>query len=474
MLRPRKASLLVLTAFAVPAAFAAEYKPGEVIVKYKEGIFRSRTAMNALYDSVNASDIQRFEGIMTGYERLVIGDKLNVKDAVAELNKNPAIEYAQPNYILRAYPMITETTPRSSLRALDGEDEDNGRYPCIIPGIPLPPGCTDDDTGGDTPSDPTAARPALKEPPQEVTPAVADPDLGKTYGMTKIQAQKAWDVHRGSKSMIVADIDTGIDYNHEDLSYNMWRNPNPSDKKDTVGFNFVFNDGLPWDDNEHGTHTGGTIAAVGGNGIAISGVIQNVSLMSLKFLSGDGGGTTSDAIRAIDYAVEHGAKVLSNSWGGHGDPDNKALKDAIDRAKSKDVLFVAAAGNESSDNDGSDPAYPASFDSDNIISVAATDEQDKLTYFSNFGKKTVHLAAPGSKIYSTIPNNKYRTASGTSMACPHVAGAAALVWSYHPKWTYKKVKEVLLSSVDELPSLKDKTVTGGRLNVFKAINKRDE
>jgi subtilisin family serine protease len=241
-----------------------------------------------------------------------------------------------------------------------------------------------------------------------------------------------------------------------------------------TGFDFVHNDGLPFDDQEHGTHTAGTIGAVGGNGVGVSGVSQVVSLMALKFISRDGSGTTADAIRAIDYAIAHGAKVLSNSWGGQGDPDNKALYEAIDRARVKGVLFVAAAGNSSADNDSPDSAsYPAAFDNDNLISVAATDREDSLAYFSNFGKKTTHLAAPGDKIYSTVPGDRYKAMSGTSMACPHVAGAAALVWSKHPDWDYKRVKKALLSTVDALPSLSDKVISGGRLNVLKALKYDD-
>jgi subtilisin family serine protease len=251
----------------------------------------------------------------------------------------------------------------------------------------------------------------------------------------------------------------------------MWRNPNPT-KNDLVGWDFVHNDGLPFDDNEHGTHTSGTIGAVGGNGVGVSGVSQFVSIMALKFLSGEGSGTSADAIRAIDYAIEHGAKVLSNSWGGKGDDGgNKALQEAVERARAKDVLFIAAAGNDGTDNDGSDPAFPAAFTNDNMISVAATDEKDDMAFFSNYGKKTTHVAAPGANIYSTIPGNKYASLSGTSMACPHVAGAAALIWSRHPDWNYTQVKKLLLDSVDVLPALQGKTVTGGRINILKALNK---
>jgi subtilisin family serine protease len=477
MLRPRKASLLFLALAAAPAAFAAEYKPGEVIVQYKEGI-RPRVIMNALYDSLGVTNVQHYNGMMKGFEHLYFDEDVKVEDVIAELKKNSAVAYAQPNYILHALPITTHQGESARMRRQG--------VPCLFPGIPFPPGCDDSGDGGggededpqnpthpENPSDPSVNRPQLKDAPPEVIPPVADPDLFKAYGLAKIGATQAWSIFRGSKSFIVADIDTGIDYNHQDLAFNLWRNPKPSDKNDIVGFDFVHNDGLPFDDNNHGTHTAGTIGAVGGNGIGISGVTQQVSLMALKFLSGDGSGTTADAIRAIDYAIEHGAKILSNSWGGRGDTDNQALKDAIERARAKDVLFVAAAGNDGSDNDGSDPAYPAAFDNDNMISVAATDDSDSLAYFSNYGKKTTHVAAPGVRIYSTIPGDKYKALSGTSMACPHVAGAVALIWSQHPTWNYKKVKETLLSTVDPLPVLTNKTVSGGRVNLIKALSKKD-
>lgn len=478
--RKRFAAVLV-TLLVSATSFAAEYKEGEVIVKYKDGAFRSRISMNALYDAAGVKSVRRYGGIMKGFEQLALAEGVKVQDSIAALQRSESVEYVQPNYILRAFPVA-----RGPVAMVDGQIpcfpgmdipgcDPNAKPPCIAPGIPFPPGCEDSenpgnpgDPGSPTPPAPAPGRPEVAQPPAEVNPPVADPDMAKIYGMTKIQAVEAWNKHRGTKEIIVADIDTGVDYNHEDLSFNMWRNPNPT-KNDLVGFDFVHNDGLPFDDNQHGSHTSGSIGAVGGNGKGVSGVAQRVSIMALKFLSGEGSGTTADAIRAIDYAVEHGAKVLSNSWGGKGDDGNQALFDAIERAKAKDVLFIAAAGNDGSDNDGRDPSYPAALTNDNLISVAATDEKDKLAFFSNYGKKTTHLAAPGVNVYSTIPGNKYASFSGTSMACPHVAGAAALVWSARPEMTYKQVKSILLESVDKLPVLANKTVTGGRLNVLKAL-----
>lgn len=464
MLTPRKAVYLSTILALSQVALASEYKPGEVIVKYKDGVFRTRTTMSALYSSAGVKKVRRYSSVMRGLEHLILQDQVKVEDAIAQLRKDDTVEYAQPNYILRIFP-ISVSGERSNEVA-------NNMAPasaCWIPGIPFPPGCDDSGGGGGGggTTDP-AARPALKAAPAEVNPPVANPDLAKAWGVLKIHSQEAWAIHKGSKDFIVADIDTGIDYNHEGLAFNVWRNPAP-DPKDCAGFDFIHNDCLPYDDNKHGTHTAGTIGAVGGNGIGISGVAYRVSLMALKFLSGEGSGTSADAIRAIDYAIAHGAKVLSNSWGGPKDTDNQALSDAIGRAQAKGILFVAAAGNDGKDNDGPEASYPAAFPLDNIIGVAATDQNDNLAFFSNYGKTTTHVAAPGVGVYSTIPGNKYETDDGTSMACPHVAGAAALVWSKHPDWDYKKVKAVLIKTVDQVPSLAGKIVSGGRINVLKAL-----
>ncbi len=470
---------------AATMATAADFRPNELIVKYRDGSVRTRISMNALYETSGIQKVRRFQGMMRGFEQLTIAQGVSLNTAMALLKNDPRVEYVQPNYILRAQPVkaLDIAQPQDGgIPCIPGFDipgcDPDAKMPCLIPGIPFPPGCEDDGGGGGwpgqpgepgEPGEPAPTRPELQPAPGEVNPPVADPELAKAYGISKIGATEAWEQHKGSKDFIVAVIDTGIDYNHEDLAFNVWRNPTPGPQNDVVGFDFVHNDGLPFDDNMHGTHCSGTVGATGGNGKGVSGVNQRVSIMGVKFLSGEGSGTTADAIRGIDYAIEHGAKVLSNSWGGKGDDGNKALFDAIERAKAKDVLFIAAAGNDSSDNDKPNPSYPAAFDNDNLIAVAATDKDDKLAYFSNYGKRTTHLAAPGNAVYSTTPGNAYKQLSGTSMACPHVAGAAALIWSKNPTMSYKQVKSLLLNSVDKLPALSEKTVTGGRLNVLKAL-----
>lgn len=444
---------VLIAVLSMSFAVASEYVPGEVIVKYKSGWIRSRSDMNALYQSAGIQSVRRLKGNASGMEQLRFdAQSVKMDDVINTLQKDDSVEYVQPNYILRALPVGESSEEVANVGSLNG-------IPCLFPGFP--PGCEDS-------AAPPANRPPVQAPPAEVKPPVADPNLGQAYGISKVGAPEAWKTHAGSKGIVVAVIDTGVDYNHEDLSFNVWRNPNPK-QNDVVGFNFVHNDGLPYDDNKHGTHCAGTVGAVGGNGKGVSGVSQRVSIMALKFLSGQGSGTTADAIRAIDYAVNNGAKVLSNSWGGRGDDGNKALFDSIERAKAKNVLFIAAAGNDGINNDGSNPSVPASFTNDNLIAVAATDRNDALASFSNYGKRTTHLAAPGVGVYSTTPSNRYEMLSGTSMACPHVAGAAALVWSKNPKMSYKQVKEILLSSTDKIAALQTKTVSGGRLNVLNAL-----
>ena len=319
-----------------------------------------------------------------------------------------------------------------------------------------------------------------------------DPDFGDLWGLDNtgqtlgtsdadIDAPEAWDLTTGSSATIVAVIDTGIDYRHPDLAGNMWVNAGevPGDGldndgngfvDDVHGYDFINEDGNPLDDQGHGTHVAGTIGAVGNNGVGITGINWNVRLMALKFLGADGSGSTSDAIRALNYAVQMGAHISNNSY---GDTDfSAAFRDAIAAAGTAGHVFVAAAGNSGTNNDAS-PFYPAAYGATNLISVAATNDNDQLASFSNYGATNVDLAAPGVDIYSTQPDNRYMTASGTSMASPHVAGVAGLVHSLHPDWSPAQIVERILGTVDFLPALEQRTVTAGRLNAARAVGVPD-
>lgn len=349
----------------------------------------------------------------------------------------------------------------------------------------------------------------------------ADPLYSKQWGMNQMKVKESWTNTKGNPDVVVAVIDTGVDYTHEDLVDNMWRNPGETgldaqgrDKSkngidddgngyidDVVGWDFSSNDNKPYDltaslldmlmsggNPGHGTHCAGNVAARGDNGKGIAGVAPNVRIMALRFISEKGQGTTADAVKAIKYAVDNGAKVMSNSWGSEGDDPNdsgtQALKDAIQMAQDKGVLFIGAAGNGHQGkgyNNDTDPkpAVPASYPHDIIISVAALDEAGALGSFSNWGAQTVDLGAPGVKVFSTVTDTSLKysdtvvdipgvitaTWDGTSMATPHVAGAAALYWSKHPEATWQQVKSAILSTVKRNPNMSGKSVSGGQLDV---------
>jgi subtilisin family serine protease len=286
-----------------------------------------------------------------------------------------------------------------------------------------------------------------------------------------------------ASSVYVGVIDEGVMISHPDLAANIGTNPGEiagdgidNDGNgyvdDVNGWDFAGNDNTVYDgkQDDHGTHVSGTIGAVGGNGAGVAGVCWNVKILNAKFL-GRNGGTTANAIKAIDYLTDlktrHGLNLVAtnNSWGGGG--YSKALQDAIERANQMNILFIAAAGNSSVNNDTS-PHYPSSYTNVNVIAVASITSTGALSSFSNYGATSVDLAAPGSGIWSTVPGRKspsYASYSGTSMATPHVTGAAAMYASAHPGATAGQIKAAILGSVVPTPSLSGKTVTGGRLNV---------
>jgi len=305
-----------------------------------------------------------------------------------------------------------------------------------------------------------------------------DPLFSSDYALQKVSAPEAWGITTGSSSVVVAVLDTGIDYSHPDLNNNMWINDSfdPEKQQPTGGFhealhgaNFVASANDIMDDNGHGTHVSGIIGAVGNNGTGSVGMSWEVSLMGLKFLNHNGGGTLFNAVRGIDFAVERGAHIINASWGGPA--QSTVLRDAIKRAGEAGVLFVAAAGNSGKDFTEA-PFYPAAYNLNNIISVASTDASDRLSPFSGYSKSRVHIAAPGSMIMSTLPGGEYGELSGTSMAAPMVAGAAALLMAEYPEETFAQIRNRILPG-DKLKNLSTLVSTGSRLNVWRALNTSD-
>ena len=305
---------------------------------------------------------------------------------------------------------------------------------------------------------------------------------GQTGGKVDadVDAPEAWGMNVGKTQAeggpLIAIIDTGVNYNHEALQGNIWTNPGeiPGDGidndnngviDDVHGFNAAADSGDPLDDNDHGSHCAGSIAGNGNNPKGLYGVSQKANIMGVKFLTARGGGTLADAIESVLYATKMGARVTSNSWGGGG--FNQALYDAF---KSSPAMHIIAAGNESNNNDAR-PAYPATFDLPNVISVAATDHNDGIARFSNYGATTVDLGAPGVDILSSTSgaSNEYKSFSGTSMATPHVTGAANLLLTQFPDISNEELKARLMNTGDSVDSLQGKTVSGKRLNINNAM-----
>ena len=399
----------------------SNYIPGRIIVKYSTDPLYTQSSYEIQQNLLESSN----STVLIDYSRYgtpglqLISTKNDLAAALETYLKSPIVEYAEPDYLL-------------SIDAIPND-----------PDFSLLWGMYNTGQSGGTPG-------------------------------TDIDAPEAWDLATGSSSVVIAVIDTGVDYNHEDLASNMWVNtgeiPNNGIDDDGngyiddyLGWDFYNNDNDPMDDYSHGTHCSGTIAGVGNNEIGVTGVNWQAKIMPLKFLGAAGFGSISDAILAINYASQMGASVISNSWGGSG--YSQALKDAIDASP---AVVVCSAGNERNNNDLS-PHYPSSYDSPNIISVASINRYNSLSSFSNYGLISVDLGAPGSDIYSTVPGNGYRMESGTSMATPHVSGVAGLIKSYCPGSTTDQIIKAILETVDPVPDLTGKTVTGGRLNAFRAL-----
>lgn len=416
--------------FVISQLEKGEYKEGELLVKFKSGIVAASSTKT--HQLIGATLIDRFE-IIPNLELVRLNDNLTVKEAIIRYFNDPTVEYAEPNY-LRKVSLLPNDQYFHQQWAL----HNTGNFASGTAG--------------------------------------AD-----------IKAVQAWDIHTGNGAIVIAVLDTGIDYNHPDLSDNIWLNSaeiptNGQDDDgnglidDWRGWNFVNNNNNPLDDNGHGTLVSGIIGAKGNNYIGIAGIMWNVRIMPLKFLNKNGEGTIADEIKAIQYAIFKGVKIINASYS--GSVFSQAEYEAIAMANSVGVLFMAAAGNGGNDGIGDNndflPVYPANYGLPNIISVAATDQNDRRATFSNFGLKTVHVAAPGVFVISTVPTSLFPSAyafsSGTSVATPHVSGLAGLLYSYYDHFTYSQIKETILRYVDILPTLSGWTQTGGRINSYRAIS----
>ena len=401
----------------------------EVLVKFKSGV--STEAIDALTARLHDRVEDRLENA-EGWEAIDDLDNADAASIVAQYSQLPEVEYAEPNYEIN----LEETNAGPLVPVLPHDPQFNDQW-------------------------------ALANSGQKGGKQGAD-----------ISATLAWSITTGTDKLVVAVLDTGVDYTHEDLVENMWVRPATMapyhDNElgtidDLNGFNAIDSAADPMDDNGHGTHCAGIIGAEGENNIGIAGVNWKVQIMPLKFLNAGGSGSTKDAIEAINYVINRkkagvNVRIISASWG--STQKSRALGDVIRKAYENDILFVAAAGNSSVNNDRT-PHYPSSYP--NVISVAALDRNDQLASFSNFGVKSVMIGAPGVDILSTWLGNEYEEKSGTSMATPVVSGVAALILSKNPRMSVDDLSKRLMDSTDPIIALKGKTVSGGRINAAKAL-----
>ena len=404
----------------------AEYVPDRLLVRFRAPI--GAPARTIIHADVGATVVKTYTTI-DNLQLVGLAPGSDVGQAIEQYRSRPDVLYAEPDWIVHAIDTIPDDPDFADLWGLHNTGQSGG---------------------------------------------TADAD---------IDAPAAWDLGTGSSDVIVVVIDSGVDYNHEDLAGNMFQNTPDCNTNgvdddgngfvdDCHGIDTVNNDSDPIDDNDHGTHVSGTIGAVGNNSVDVTGVNWNVSIMACKFLDSDGSGPTSGAIDCFGYidtmydAGHTNIVASNNSWGGGG--FSQALADAIDSNRERGILAIAAAGNDGTDNDLF-PSYPSNYFLPNIIAVAATDRNDGIASFSQFGSTSIHIGAPWVAILSTTRNDTYQSFQGTSMATPHVAGVAALMRAQNPSWDWLDIKNRLLAGGDNTSAMSDTTVTGKRLSAFGSL-----
>ena len=444
-MKTKKLSVLLGLLALSPMAIAAQSKmsleipsvPGEFIVKLKSGhSLKSLKGLNLAQDM----------NLVSGQFAVVRSQEKSAALAVAKLQELEGVEYAEPNYL---YHTINTITPVESLLnrvTVTGDEKFD-----LLWGLKNS-GANEPDRSGTT----------------------TTPERG--VAGADVNAVEAWKITKGSRDVVIAVIDTGIDWRHPDLAANMWTNAGeiPGNNKDddgngyvddVYGWNAALKNGSPMDGNGHGTHCAGTIGAVHGNG-GVAGVMADVKMMAVKFLTDEGSGSLADAIVAIDYATKMNVDIMSNSWGGGG--FSQALFDSIKAASDRGIIFTAAAGNSTTNNDVRDN-FPSNYRTANMVAVAAHAHTDQLASFSSYGKRTVHVAAPGRNILSTTPNGQYAVFSGTSMATPHVSGVLGLLLAQEGRMPHAEMIERLHATSVPAPAYRRTTISGGRVDAYNLL-----
>ncbi len=417
-------------ATGVLAGETARSVPGEIIVKFKPGVSAQSFLSNKGISALGLSSKREIKLSYGKLSVLKVANEKSLTNTIEALKNNPDVVYAEPNFIYTAAVMPKEKN--------------------------------------------VAHKRLEKSPFNDFSAATPDdPSFGQLWGLKNtgsnepngkagvegadVNALKAWDITKGSHNVRIAIIDTGVDYTHPDLKGNV---------DSEHGYNFVNNTKDAMDDNGHGTHCAGTIGALHDNKVGVAGVMADVTIIPVKFLDAEGSGTLEAAVQAIDYATSQNVDLMSNSWGGGG--YSQALFDSIQAAANKGIIFTAAAGNSTSNNDTT-PSYPASYAIPNIVSVAALTAQNDLAYFSSYGRNSVHIAAPGHNILSTLKGGGYEVMSGTSMATPHVSGVLGLLLAKEGRMPFDVMKERLTMTSVPVAALRGKTQTAGRIDAYNLL-----
>ena len=411
-----------------PSGGVSDYLPhagDEILVRFKNGA--NATKRFAVHSQHRATRIKQFRHI-DGLELVKLPLGVSLGQAIKSYRDRPEVFYAEPNYVVEHLGV-----PNDPLFSNQWNLRNTGQ-------------------NGGTPG--------------------AD-----------IKAVQAWDITTGSSDVIVAVIDSGVDYTHEDLAANMWRNEADCNNNgidddgngyidDCYGIDAFNDDSDPMDDHDHGTHVAGIIGAVGNNSVGVVGVNWNVKIMACKFIGADGFGTVADAIQCLEYVKtmkDRGVNIVAtnNSWGAYG--YSQALYDSVEALRQKDILVIAAAGNDGLNNDIL-PLYPASYFLSNVISVAATNAFGYKSIFSNYGKASIHVFAPGERILSTTTGNTFSSFSGTSMAAAHISGLAALLKAQAPVKDWKTIRNLIIAGGDDDAILLNGSIAGKKANAFKSLN----
>lgn len=389
----------------------AAHRTAELLVRFRTGVSnRDKETIRATHGARKKKDLQGESGI----EKLELSPRDDARSVAMQLLLSGQVEFAEPNFVIEKDDVIVNDARFNEQWALRNTGQNGGQF------------------GSD------------------------------------VNSTGAWKTTTGSKSTVIAVIDSGIDFTHPDLTGNQWFNRVPGVNGDVHGWDYVDDNAEIKDEQGHGTAVAGIIAAEGNNSVGTTGVMWRAGLMSLRVLDNTGTGDVANAIEAIDYAVAHGAQVINLSWGTNG--ESLALKEAINRALKRNVVVVCSAGNGSRDLSAG-PYYPASFDLKDLISVAGSDNFDRLASWSNWGARSVTVAAPGTNILTTQRGGGYWSVSGTSAAAPIVSGIAGLAKTFRPGATVQSVSRALIQGARKAASLSGKVASGGVVDAEATLGK---